>query len=223
MDIWDFLEVRATRTGSKTAYVWMSDDGRREDQTLSFSSLYHRANRFGSVIAGQSRNGDRALLLFPPGLDFVVAFFACLRAGVLAIPLYPPDLARPNRGARSISAIAADASPTLVLTTASVSSGRENLFPPDSGLWKVPWLTESSDGPHKTQDHRKTPNGLAYLQYTSGLTREPRGVMVTHENVINYLQAVAARMATSAEWVTVSWLPVFHDMGLGLGHRWPGG
>jgi acyl-CoA synthetase (AMP-forming)/AMP-acid ligase II len=151
------------------------------------------------------------LLLFPSGLEFVTAFFGCLFAGMIPVPAYPPDVAKPERSLAKLYAIAADCRPRFELTTAEYVPMLERVAPPGArclatdtcdlafaALWQPPPLSRDS---------------IAFIQYTSGSTGAPKGVVLRHRQVIANQLSVEIGMGPVE--TVVGWLPIFHDMGLG--------
>lgn len=188
-------------------------------RTLTWGQLLMRAETVAIQLAEVARPGDRAALLLPQGLDYVAAFLGCLIARVVAVPLFPPDL--PGHEDR-IAAVLDDCEPACALVTsesvratqgsaaAVISAGLplirvDGESRPPSAPFAGLWTTDPD------------PDDVAYLQYTSGSTRAPAGVMITHRNVVaNAVQGVAAFDITSGPTTAVAWLPLFHDMGLVL-------
>jgi acyl-CoA synthetase (AMP-forming)/AMP-acid ligase II/acyl carrier protein len=155
------------------------------------------------------------LLVFDPGLDFIAALFGCFLAGVVAVPTYPPDPRDLASGRRRLRRIADDAGATVALTTDAVRArlggddGREALPLAYRVIEALPAETDEAGQPAaRAAEH------VAFLQYTSGSTEDPRGVMVTHANLMAHAERAAALLAIDAASVVVSWLPVYHDMGL---------
>src|SRR5262249_21572089 len=155
----------------------------------------------------------RALLLFPPGLEYIVAFFGCLYAGVVAVPAYPP---RRNRSLDRLQAIVASANVAAVLATSAVASSCRldmQAGPPDDLAWVLgdafsPEAADLWDEPVLWAD------SLAFLQYTSGSTGTPRGVMLTHGNLLHNSHCIERQFENTVETRGVIWLPPYHDMGL---------
>jgi acyl-CoA synthetase (AMP-forming)/AMP-acid ligase II len=162
--------------------------------------------------------------LYQPGLDFVTAFLGCLYAGVVATPVSPPHLARLNRALPKLQAIAADAEPVVVLTTTRLIAASEQIAEVAPVFKRTHWLaTDGLDDPlgGGYLDLSLTSGTLAYLQYTSGSTAAPKGVMVTHGNLLHNLAYIAHGFMHTPDGALVSWLPAFHDMGLVYGALLP--
>jgi acyl carrier protein len=157
--------------------------------------------------------GERVLLLYPAGLEYVAAFLGCLYAGVVAVPAYPP---RPNRPLDRIRAIAADSGATAALTTAHVLSDQKRRLVHAPEMESLRWLS-TDDGKDLASEWRRPEAGgetLAYLQYTSGSTAAPKGVMVTHANLLHNLAMIYNGVGYTQDSQIVSWLPPYHDMGM---------
>ncbi|HVR96609.1 MAG TPA: amino acid adenylation domain-containing protein [Thermoanaerobaculia bacterium] len=201
----DLLSRRAAESGGRVGYLFIADSG-EETGRLTWAELDRRAQAIAAALAPSVSPGERALLLFPPGLDFIAAFFGCLYAGVVAVPAYPP---RPGREQRLL-AILRDAAPRVVLTTSELLPGLTRLpelgtlaWLATDGLPAAPWAGASPE-----------PDAPAFLQYTSGSTALPKGVMVTHANLAHNSAMIQAAFRQDEESVVVGWLPLYHDMGL---------
>jgi acyl-CoA synthetase (AMP-forming)/AMP-acid ligase II/acyl carrier protein len=209
----DVLRARARHTPERTAYLFLHD-GEVEGPPLRYADLDARARAIAARLQEQGAPGERALLLFPPGLEFVTAFFGCLYAGVVAVPAYPP---RANRPDARIQEIAANSQPRFVLTTAAVQSALATRGTPfGEGLSPV-WLATDEIADAAAEGWREPAGdvrGLALLQYTSGSTRAPKGVMVSHRNIMANSADFARTMRQDEGSLSVSWLPHFHDLGL---------
>ncbi|SMF97565.1 amino acid adenylation domain-containing protein [Methylomagnum ishizawai] len=209
-DIVALLCARAQRKPAATAYLFLAD-GETESGHLSYADLDLKARAIAARLQAAVAPGERALLLYPPGLDYVAAFFGCLYAGVVAVPAYPPS----RRQLARLSSIVEDAAPAAILGTAElVAQCQDGLVPaaPDriwlatddldpawAGRWTPPVLT---------------PDSLAFLQYTSGSTGQPKGVMVSHGNLIANQEAIRQGFGHTEASTVVGWLPLYHDMGL---------
>ncbi|MEV7130404.1 condensation domain-containing protein, partial [Streptomyces sp. NPDC093260] len=178
-----------------------------------------RAARAVAQQLGDAR-GERALLLYPPGPEYVAAFFGCLYAGVLAVPVYPPDLARWERSLGRIRAIARDSGARLALTTRDLVADVRTLSRDFPELRELSWLgTADADEAENSPDLSWTPVDVrpdepAFLQYTSGSTADPKGVVLTHANLLHNTAAIADAFALHAGSRGAIWLPPYHDMGL---------
>jgi acyl-CoA synthetase (AMP-forming)/AMP-acid ligase II len=185
----------------------------RAAASLSFADLASQGGGAARAISQAAQRGDRALLMFPTGPEFWSAFFGCLAAGVVAVPLKTPNLNKPSE---HLERVVRDCAPTLILAddeTVNLLRQRADLHP---YLHGVTLLT-----PTAWQDHPAdlsvcaAGNDLAFLQYTSGSTSHPKGVRISHANLVANLQLIRDRMEMRfAEERTATWLPHFHDMGL---------
>jgi acyl-CoA synthetase (AMP-forming)/AMP-acid ligase II len=189
----DLLRQRAEWQADDRAYTFLVD-GESEEIHLTYGELDRQARAIGAWLASQGLRGQRALLLYPPGLEFIAAFFGCHYAGVVAVPAYPP---RMNRAPSGLQAIAADAGATVALTTDAVLERVKPLIDQTSGLKDLRWL--STDGPAHAADQgyegewQRPPisgDTLAFLQYTSGSTGTPKGVMLSHSNLLHNSEVI---------------------------------
>ena len=179
----DVIRQRAELHPQKRAFVFLAD-GETEDGALTYGQLEHRARAVGAWLQHQGAVGQRVLLLCPPGLEYVSALLGCVYAGAVAVPCYPPRLHRPDP---RLQAIARDAQATVALTTRGVLTTVEQRATHDPQLQSLRWLDideakdESAD---RWRDPGVRPDALAFLQYTSGSTSLPKGVMITHANAV---------------------------------------
>lgn len=218
------VRARAAEHGDATAYTFMDGalDGSGFAESLTWSQVYRRSLVVAEELRRFGTTGDRAAILAPQGLDYIVAFLGALQAGFIAVPLSVPQFGVHDlRVASTIQ----DSAPVALLTTSSVvtdvnkyASGQRGRQGP--ALIEVDLLDLDSTRDLDTTDHSGL--GSAYLQYTSGSTRTPAGVVVTHRNVTaNLDQAVQDYFDYNGETpdgtVIVSWLPFYHDMGLIMG------
>ncbi len=206
----DILQHHANSQPQKRAYLFL-EKGEREKGELSYQELWEKASIIASSL--QNHQGERALLLYPSGLEFITAFFGCLLAGVVAVPVYPP---RRNQKLSRLLSIVEDAEATLALTTESLLSNYQAHWTEEPALAQLSWLATDSAflTPKQGQLPKITPDTLAFLQYTSGSTGKPKGVMVTHRNLIDNEEAIARAFNHNENTIHVNWLPLFHDMGL---------
>ena len=215
----EMLEHRAAAQPDETAYTFLRD-GASPAADISWSGLAQATRTVAGWLRTRLAPGDRALLLYPPGLDFIAAFFGCLYAGVLAVPVLPPQGSRSRRGVDRLASIAADAEPKCTLTNTELQlqlarESREGLL--GTIELGIPWVaTDRLPGDLATagQPAAADRNTLAFLQYTSGSTARPKGVMVSHGNLLHNLNAAFHLGEHGTHGVSVSWLPVTHDMGL---------
>lgn len=209
----DVLGKRAQHQPDKKAYTFLKD-GETEADTLSYQELERLAQAIAAQLQSYNAIGERALLLYPPGLEFIAAFFGCLLAGVVAVPIYPP---RANQSISRLLAIAKDAEATFALTTTSVFANSQHWLGEISDLAQLQWLTTDGINPNMASSWQQPmihPQTLALLQYTSGSTATPKGVMVTHSNLLSNCADLDLGWNHTAESTIVTWLPTFHDMGL---------
>src|ERR1700675_1478412 len=182
----DVLSWRAARHPDKIAFTYLQD-GENELESITFGGLQRRALTCARALRKVCDPGDRAILLYPSGLEFISALFACLYSGVVAVPAYPPRRARPEA---RLKGIVWDAQPRVLLTTESLLSAVKGQMESDLNLNCIPVLNtstlnteavESAGPPQAAID----PSSIAFLQYTSGSTADPKGVMVTHANLLH--------------------------------------
>jgi acyl transferase domain-containing protein/acyl-CoA synthetase (AMP-forming)/AMP-acid ligase II/acyl carrier protein len=212
----DLLRFRASTQAEREGYVFLVD-GQTPAARLTYAHLDRQARALAVTLLAQSAPGDRALLLYPPGLDFFVAFYGCLSAGIIGIPAPPPDALRLKRTLPRLQSIAEDAKASLVLTTTTIQERLDEYREHVPSLGELRWLaTESLDASPADSWEPPVVDGstLAYLQYTSGSTSTPRGVMVSHRNLLVHSQSIREGCGYTADSVTVTWLPHFHDYGL---------
>ncbi|MFB2772727.1 fatty acyl-AMP ligase [Pelatocladus sp. BLCC-F211] len=207
------LRHRNLNCANQVAYTFLQD-GVREAERLTYQQLDRQARAIAAYLQSFRSIGERALLLYRPGLEFVAAFFGCLYAGVIAVPAYPPQ---PNRSISRLQAIVADAQATFALTTTSVltSLKKESFLEPD--LNKLNWFATDqidTDLANSWQEPVISSDTLAFLQYTSGSTGTPKGVMVSHGNLLRNCLDLDLGWQHTADSSILTWLPTFHDMGL---------
>jgi acyl transferase domain-containing protein/acyl-CoA synthetase (AMP-forming)/AMP-acid ligase II/acyl carrier protein len=208
----ELLRVRAQEHGSRVAFRYLAD-GEIEEVSLTYAELEARAVNIAAALRPRTKPGDRALLFYTGSVEFVAAFWGCVYAGVVAVPVFP---ARLHRQLPRLLAIAADSEAALILTTAKIHRQSEDLFKRAPELKLLTWLA-TDDLPNASIDSNIAAanlDTLAFLQYTSGSTAAPRGVMVTHGNLLHNLSCLREVFQFSEQSVGVTWLPHFHDMGL---------
>lgn len=206
----DRLRQHATQQGDRVAYTFLHE--RASAESITFAELDQQARELAGCLSAFASPGDRAVLLYASGLDFVKAFLACLYAGVIAVPA---QVVRRKRAVDRLRSIIQSARPAITLTTADdAEQTREALMLLTSEL---PLLATDELGQGPSEQWvapQLDASAPAFLQYTSGSTGEPKGVIVTHRNIVENERVIQAAFGFTRESVMVSWLPVFHDMGL---------
>ena len=213
LSIIDVLKLRGTGSEADAiAHRFVSSNA--EDVALSYRELWHTSCALANLISDNSIDGDRVLLLYPPGLDFVVAFFACLISGRVAVPTAIP---LNSKAAARTHALLHDSDAALALTT---QNNRERIESTISSVTPSRrFEIISTDGFTDRQDSTSTTNtptasDVALLQYTSGSTNDPKGVVVTHGNIVANLNCIYDGFDFSQPSHMVNLMPAFHDMGL---------
>jgi acyl-CoA synthetase (AMP-forming)/AMP-acid ligase II len=210
----DLLQIRSATHADRRGYVFLRD-GEEEDASLTFGQVYARARAAAEELLALGAAGKRVVLLYPPGLDFVVAFFGCLMAGVVPVPVSIPNR---RSGFETTGGIAVDSGASWILSSRWLLSKVGDAFALDPRIDAIPRLA-SDEWPQQPAGNRElppiNPADLAVLQYTSGSTGRPRGVMVSHANLFRNHGEYEASLGRDEGAVMVSWLPMFHDMGLG--------
>ncbi|HEX7774705.1 MAG TPA: fatty acyl-AMP ligase, partial [Pyrinomonadaceae bacterium] len=206
----DILRWRAEHQPTRLAYVFTDED--KAGVHLTYADLDRQARLIAARLSSFGVEGERVLLLYPPGLDYISAFFGCLYAGAIAVPVYPP---RMNRNLLRLQAIAADAQAKVALTTAAVLSRVIPALDQTPALGKLSWLaTDDLKIDHDWHEPSVNNDTIAFLQYTSGSTGLPKGVVLTHSNLLHNSKLLAHAFGYTSESQCVSWLPMYHDMGL---------
>ncbi|MGB2924964.1 MAG: AMP-binding protein [Limnothrix sp.] len=194
------------------AYIFL-ENGKTETATLTYKQLLEQVFGLAQYLQTFTKKGDRLLLVYPAGLDFVVAFLGCLAAGVIAVPVYPP---RPNRPLERLTLIAEDTQAVALLSTTAMLAKLESKLQAADSLKSLKAIAtdslELTDSASERLDIEQ--EDIAFLQYTSGSTGQPKGVMVSHGNLLHNLQTIQTGFELTSESVSVSWLPHYHDMGL---------
>ena len=203
------LESRARKLGEREIFHFLTTgDVHGPMESLSLAALAEAARGIAHMIRSEGGSGRPALLLMPPGLDFVRAFFGCLYAGAIAVPLYPPDPSRLGRGVERLRAVIASCGGKHLLTTSAFLPLVQQLTQHDD------LRVLATDGLPAAPRFTPEPHEVALLQYTSGSTSAPRGVIVSHANALANAAQIEASFALSDAMRLVTWLPPYHDMGL---------
>lgn len=214
-----FEEQCATRP-TQLAYGFLAEDLSLAQQ-CSYVQLRDDVHHVAAWLAAATRPGDRVLLAFPPGLDFVRVFWACLLSGRVAVPVPAPDPIRLHHAAPRLRSVIADSRAALVLTSAKLlDAAAAALDPATLAMARWTALPDAAQLAAVVQDFIPPvidAQALAYLQYTSGSTSAPRGVRLSHLNVLANVRAMIAGGHGSDASRSLSWLPHFHDYGLAFG------
>ncbi len=215
------LELRSELHPDRVAYQFLTfkDD---TDPQFTFKELFDESRKVASALLNNGANkGDRALLLYPPGIHFYSAMFGCMMAGVIGVPLYPP---KRNRSDRRLESVSRNTKASFFLSTDQYVTIHANqsseLFQGEQGIWLATDTIENDFLPASDM-HYPQENDLLYLQYTSGSTSEPKGVKMSNDNVMLCIKDLHRLYGHGPEGCTVNWLPHFHDLGLILGNLVP--
>lgn len=212
----ELLQWRALQQPEQPAYTFLID-GEVESNPLSYAELDRQARALGALLQQYKTQGERALLLYPPGLEFIAAFCGALYGGVIGIPAPPLDATRLKRTLPRLRSIAKDAQASVVLTTSRILSSVEKICSEDPTFQEMRWFaTDEIDLglAGEWQDPGVCGDTLAYLQYTSGSTSSPKGVMITHENIMHHSACISQAWGYTSESIAATWMPYFHDYGL---------
>lgn len=196
----------------EVAFRFLRDD--HDDVVLTYSQLEERARAIAAYLVGEGMRGQRALMMYPPGLEFVEALMGCFYAGVTAVPAYPP---RRNRNMGRINAISEDVEASIALTVADVRDRKEGMLDDSPNLKRIPWLATEEIPTELSGDWVKpkiNPQDIAIIQYTSGSTGSPKGVVLTQSNLMANCRMITEAFGLTHELIGCSWLPAYHDMGL---------
>ncbi|HCU23862.1 MAG TPA: non-ribosomal peptide synthetase, partial [Deltaproteobacteria bacterium] len=212
----ELLQRRAQSPFKKPAYTFLAD-GESEEISLSYAELDRQARAIAAALQGFAAKGERALLVYPPGLDYIAAFLGCLYAGVIAVPVYPPDPNRLSRTLPRLQTIAKDAQAGFALTTSPILALNEMILEQAPDLKKLQWIAtdDIAEGlENQWQSPQIGPETLAFLQYTSGSTGHPKGVILSHGNLLHNEELIKNAFGQDEKSIVLGWLPPYHDMGL---------
>ena len=212
----DALRANAERIPHDSLFTCLPD-GEEAEAPITFAALDAKARAVAASLRAQAEPGSRALLLFAPGPEFIVAFFGCLYAGVVAVPTYLPHPAQRARGLLRLAGVIEDAQPAVILTTSDIRAYVEPAAYAIPELQETAWLatdTIPDAGTAEWTAPELTPDSVALLQYTSGSTGQPKGVIVTHGNLMHNIGVMRRSLDLDESSICVGWLPPYHDMGL---------
>lgn len=209
----DVLRYWAVENGDSTAYTFLRN-GEDVEKCISFRDLDIKARNLAAVLQGKELQNERVLLLYPSSIEYVISLLGCFYAGVIAIPVYPP---RNSRGMPRIQSIVEDAHAKAILTTEKVSDKIHEFTKEMDRIGLLDWIITDKieSGLENRWLHPDlTGENIAYLQYTSGSTGSPKGVMVSHGNLLSNSRQICGLFNHTQQSKMVTWLPIFHDLGL---------
>jgi acyl-CoA synthetase (AMP-forming)/AMP-acid ligase II len=220
----ELLRMRALEQPHNLAYTFLAD-GEVEAASFTYGSLDRQARALAALFQKLNAGGERALMLYAPGVDSVAAFLGCLYAGVIAAPMVPPNPGRAGRTMPRLQAVVKDAGARFMLTTSSLFAEIEDAVEQFPDLKGMEWIATDEVDAALADDWRPPaidPAAVAYLQYTSGSTSVPKGVMMTHANLM-HICAYDAHLLDyrNEQGASVCWMPYFHDYGLVDGLMFP--
>nr|DAB41914.1 TPA_exp: ArzL - PKS (FAAL, ACP) [Fischerella sp. PCC 9339] len=210
----DLLRYRAQSQPNRRIYTFLQD-GETESDSLTNWELDQQARALAAHLQSLDLAGERALLIYPPGLEFITAFLGCLYASVIAVPAYPH--LRRKQHISKLKGIVADTHVKVALTSTSLLATIEGQFAQNAELASLQCLSTDKIASKLVSDWRKpeiSSETLAFLQYTSGSTGSPKGVMVSHGNILHNSEIIYTCFGHTDDSHVVSWLPPYHDMGL---------
>ncbi|MFT6100726.1 MAG: amino acid adenylation domain-containing protein, partial [Arenicella sp.] len=202
------LRFHAASRGGEVAYTFIDETG--AEHSITFAELHADAKKIAISLREYLNDGERVALLMPTSLDYIKSFYGCLLGGLVAVPLYPPTN---SKSIQRLTTIMADSQATVALTTNKLA---EELSQNWSGEKTKFFSTETLSGRLNGVDYstRFKPYSIAFLQYTSGSTGDPKGVIISHENIISNVTSATAATQVKAGETFCSWLPLHHDMGM---------
>ena len=205
------LREHAALRSEKLALRFLEGDDVADE--LTFAALDGRIRALAAWLQQSGGAGERAVILLPSGINYAVAFYACLYSGVIAVPAYPPE-GGPERYAGRLNGILRDAAPRFILADTALRAVIEATLPELGNVEIVAVDTIPSELAADWRETRPAADAIAFLQYTSGSTSQPKGVCVSHGNLTANERAIEALAGGTPDDVFVSWLPLYHDMGL---------
>ena len=212
-NIIEIFENNCSRLPEKVIYYYL-EDGYNETSRITYREMNIRAKAIAGYLQQHHHKGDRAMLLFPPGIEFIASLFGCFFAGIIGVPAYPP---RKNRMFDRFESILKDCTPSCILTTEKIHSDILKNFSEEPSLKLARYIEYemvTDDWAEEWQDPEAGADDLVLLQYTSGSTGNPHGVMVSHGNLLHNSECIRQSFGHDENLTGVNWLPGFHDMGL---------
>jgi len=208
----ELVDYLAQTKPEAPAFIFLRD-GVKDEVRMTHAELATQSKQIATLLKPHIAPGDRVLINHAPGLDYISSFFGCLYAGGIAVPVYPP---RFNSKLDRLNSIAEDAQPKVALTSAAILANMQPLFPQNPSLAALKWIDTDTAKNAPEEDHKPAIDGnsLAFMQYTSGSTARPKGVMLSHRNLIENLTSINKFFSIGDAEVGVIWLPPYHDMGL---------
>jgi amino acid adenylation domain-containing protein len=207
----ELLCRRGCRQSPALAYEFLVD-GELDARAMTYGELHVRAQAIGAALQAQAHAGDRVVIVLPPGLDYIATFFGCLYAGLVAVPVPLPER---RRGLPRLLSIIRDCRPRVAISTSALAADVMRADEPE--LQALSWISTDDVPASASSDFRVadvTGETLAFLQYTSGSTGAPKGVRLTHQNLLSNQRSIQRAFAQTEQSVIVGWLPPHHDMGL---------
>ncbi|GGJ52794.1 hypothetical protein GCM10008938_43470 [Deinococcus roseus] len=208
----DLCALRASQQPDQMGFTFHSENQQRS--SLSYQHLDVRARSIAAVLQATLKPGDRAVLMYPAGLEYIQAFLGCLYAGVVAVPAYPPAS---ERTMGRLDAVLHDAQARLILSTSATIKGLHSKHPQRLADPRCQWMATDQIPDEQAATYQRPlvrPDSLAFLQYTSGSTSAPKGVKLTHQNLLSNLKTIQDAFRLHQDSKGMIWLPPYHDMGL---------
>ena len=213
----DILSWRANHQPHKLSYRFLLD-GENEEVSMTYKELDLKARSIGSTLQTHTKKNDRVILLLPSGLEFIAAFLGCLYANVIAIPLPPPHPARVKKSLAATLRIIKDTNPNVALMNSSLLESMKSQIDIKRLFGKLTLIPidqqDMMERPDQWVKSETSLDEIAFLQYTSGSTLSPKGVMISHRNLISNLSQIERSFEQTCDSRTIIWLPPYHDMGL---------
>ncbi len=198
----DILRQRTQNQPEQKSYIFLQNSS-TESGSLTYGELDRQARAITTSLQSLIAKGERALLLYPSGLEFITAFFGCLYAGVVAVPAYPP---RRNQKMSRLQALVIEAQAKVALTTKSLLRNLESRLAQNPEFPELHWLTTDNiadEGGQSWREPEVNSKTLALLQYTSGSTGALKGVMITHGNLLHNERAIAQAFGHTEDTIGV--------------------